>query len=267
MKNSFLFCAACCGLLASHLAQGAGLAEPILVVFGSNGGEKTEYITGRYLTENKIWNKFSTTADNNATSFETVKYGDGHDATGIGISVAMPVSGAGGCVSSFGGDTSVLSQYVDPSLVSGVSNHNNGTSVTFTGLSAGTYTLRALGARGNNVFGSGATVYSISGEGVSCLNAHVLASANTEGVNAPVVDSGSYAITASTYRAGSTANMADNWALMEFTFTVGDEGSFTINASGGGGGNIAALMLVPEPATASLGLLGAFGLMLRRRRK
>ena len=96
-------------------------------------------------------------------------------------------------------------------------------------------------------------------------SASVLASANTEGTVAPVLNDDK-TISATTERTGTTDNQADNWALMEYTFTVGENGSFTVNATGGGG-NIAAMMLIPEPATASLGLLGAFGLLLRRRRK
>lgn len=95
-------------------------------------------------------------------------------------------------------------------------------------------------------------------------SASVLASANTSGIAAPVVND-SKTIIATTHRTGTTGNQADNWALMQYTFTVSDNGSFTVDATGGGG-NIAALMLIPEPATASLGLLGAGGLLLRRRR-
>ena len=97
------------------------------------------------------------------------------------------------------------------------------------------------------------------------MSSSVLTSANAEGISSPTANADG-SITATTYSSNGQNQSADNWALMEFTFTITEGSSFTINATGGSG-NIAALMLVPEPATASLGLLGAFGLLLRRRRK
>lgn len=67
---------------------------------------------------------------------------------------------------------------------------------------------------------------------------------------------------ATTHRRGQKSNQADNWALMKFSAAVGDCGLLTLEAMGGGG-NIAAIMLVPELDEAPLGLLSAFGLLRR----
>lgn len=59
-----------------------------------------------------------------------------------------------------------------------------------------------------------------------------------------------------------------DWMLITYTFDVAADGTRLDIQSQGGTGNINALALtsVPEPATASLGLLGLGALLMRRRR-
>lgn len=246
-------------------AQGAGMTDPLLISFSANGSENlTEYLSKDYKNANSTWNVLKTKNDNTRFEFGNLQYGNGQSATGVSVTLTTPTTAGPGCVGSFTGDTSILDNYLDTSAVSGSVNASGGVSITFSGLKAGTYTLQVLGARGNAAY-TGEVTYGISGEGASVSSASVLASSNTEGVSAPVLHD-DMTVSATTHRTGNTDNQADNWALMEYTFTVGDNGTFTVNAAGGGG-NIAAMMLVPEPATASLGMLGAFGLLLRRRRR
>lgn len=264
MKKTWTLAMVLGALLTSIPAQ-ASLTEPVLIAFGQNGAKQTAYNTKAYRGVESTWNVLrTTTSDTQQAEFAELKYANGQAAEGVSVTLSTPTTGAGGCISSFAGDTGTLNNVLDTSAVYGSVNGQGGTSITFSGLKAGTYTLQVLGARGNAVY-TGTVTYGITGDGVTVTSASVLASAHTASIAAPVLND-DHTVSATTHRTGSTANQADNWALMEYTFTVGDNGSFTVNATGGGG-NIAAMMLIPEPATASLGLLGAFGLLLRRRRK
>lgn len=268
MKASFILSTLLGGLLAFSNAQAGTLAEPVLLVFGVNSGVNTEYVTGKYLDETKTWNKLST-SKTDGYSYTDIQGGNGQVVSGLSVQLNDPNCGDGGRIDTITGNE-ILGQYIDYAgenkIVDACANKIGGTQITFSGLKAGTYTLQILAGRGNQYGGTDVTTYGITGGGVGNVSASVLTSSNTSSIAAPSVSADGTEISASTYSSTANDKTADNWALMQFTFTVGDEGTFTINSSGSGG-NIAAVMLVPEPATVSLGFLGVLPLLMRRRRK
>lgn len=263
MKTLPLLSALAC--IAFSQAEALVMDEPILINFGDNVSERHEYVTAGYKGADKTWNQLSR-PDSRTVSFQNFHDAAGHTIDSLRVTVNNPISGENGGIETFTGDTSVLSSYFSPSAIGRVVNYNGGSSLTFSGLKAGTYTLQVLGARGNNYGTAEATTYSITGNGVSNVTASVLTYSNTADIAAPVLSDDGSSVTATTYSTGGVNKTSNNWALMEFTFTVGDGGGFTLNATGNTG-NIAAVALIPEPSAASLGILGMTALLARRRRR
>ncbi|WP_418167923.1 PEP-CTERM sorting domain-containing protein, partial [Akkermansia sp.] len=135
----------------------------------------------------------------------------------------------------------------------GCINKNSGSyTMQMRGLSAGIYTLTMLVGRGNS-FGTASSTYDLTG--------------NIEGLSATLLD---YSASSNASLSGTTLfseSGAGEWALVEYTFTVTKDNT-TLSLTSNGTGNINALALssIPEPATASLGLLGLAVLAMRRRR-
>lgn len=145
---------------------------------------------------------------------------------------------------------------VSGSNYGGVVNSKSNYTLQLQHLAAGAYTLTMLVGRGNTANGFGATAtYNLDGTGISDVSANLLDCSTTAN--------------ASLDGATLTATTNDKrWALVEYSFTVTENNSTLNLAVTGGSGDINALALssVPEPATASLSLLGLAVLVMRRRR-
>ena len=239
-------------------------AATVVITFGVNSlAQGTSSMDGTYLGEQGKVNLIKTGSSGGSYTSGALKNFDG-SSTGITL-----VTGAGACggqgvltadniQSSHNPDNS--SKFFD-TFGSDITTGNNGgcinkNSGSYTmqmrGLSAGIYTLTMLVGRGNS-FGTASSTYDLTG--------------NIEGLSATLLD----------YSAGSNASLsgttlfsesgAGEWALVEYTFTVTEDNT-TLSLTSNGTGNINALALssIPEPATASLGLLGLAVLAMRRRR-
>lgn len=228
MKKS-LFLAVLCSFAASF-AQGACLTEPVLISFGTANASNitNEKADATYKGEQKTWNKVSSNGNNGGDVTDLVD--GGGNACGASIHMSAPVCGNGGLINSFAGDESTLAAlgtYMPADFIQGCCAHS-GVQITFSGLAAGTYTLQVLAARGNSYSGiQQRSTYSITGD-VLDVHASVLASSNTGTGNGPVLLENDTKVDALTYNTGGAANTADNWALIDFTFTVGDSGTFSL---------------------------------------
>ena len=132
---------------------------------------------------------------------------------------------------------------------------NGNFTMSLNNLSAGTYTLTMLVGRGNNYGAGNTSSFSLDGTGISNISASL--------------DDYSTGSGATLNGATVTGNThTGDWMLITYTFDVAADGTRLDIQSQGGTGNINALALtsVPEPATASLGLLGLGALLMRRRR-
>lgn len=249
------------GALVSPFSASASESGPLLIAFGQSGAKKNEYRSKYYDNRDAVWNILSTPADSEReVCFDKLRFGDNRAAKGVSAALSQPTSGTGACIRTFAGDTAMLDSYLDTSVVYGCNCADGGVEINLAGLSVGTYTLLVLAARGNgNANCADEVSYGISGDNVAVAAASVLTSAQTEGVNVPFVQTDN-TILATTHRKGRKNNQADNWVLMKFCVVVGDTGALMIKAAGGSG-NIAALMLIPDPGEAWLGLLSAFSML------
>ena len=139
-------------------------------------------------------------------------------------------------------------------VINGNSANGNFT-MSLNNLSAGTYTLTMLVGRGNNYGAGNTSSFSLDGTGISNISASL--------------DDYSTGSGATLNGATVTGNThTGDWMVVTYTFDVAADGTQLNIQSQGGSGSINALALasVPEPATASLGLLGLGALLMRRRR-
>lgn len=246
----------------------AAQASTVLISFGINSGNGTAIVDGTYLgSSGQKVNKISTGSANSYTSGTLVTTGG--DATGITLTTGGVCCGGGGVLTDtnakdsaeggsnkfydiFGQDMSTGNPM--SGVVNGGSANENFT-MSLNNLSAGTYTLTMLVGRGNN-YGSGYTSsYNIDGAGISNISAGL-----------DDYSTGSGATLNGTTVTGNTHT--GDWMVVTYTFDVAADGTQLNIQSRGGSGSINSLALtsVPEPATASLGLLGLSALLMRRRR-
>lgn len=239
-------------------------AASVVITFGVNSlTQGTSSMDGTYLGEQGKVNQIKTGSSGSSYTSGALKNFDG-SSTGITL-----VTGAGACgtqgvltadniQSSYNPDNSnkffdTFGSDITTGNNGGCINKNNGSyTMQMRGLSAGSYMLTMLVGRGN-AFGTTSSSYDLTG--------------NIEGLSATLLD----------YSAGSNASVsgttfssefgAGDWALVKYTFTVTEDNT-TLSLVSNGSGNINALALdsIPEPATASLGLLGLAALAMRRRR-
>lgn len=246
----------------------AAQASTVLISFGINSGNGTAIVDGTYLgSSGQKVNKISTGSANSYTSGTLVTTGG--DATGITLTTGGVCCGGGGVLTDtnakdsaeggsnkfydiFGQDMSTGNPM--GGVVNGGSANENFT-MSLNNLSAGTYTLTMLVGRGNN-YGSGYTSsYNTDGAGISNISAGL-----------DDYSTGSGATLNGTTVTGNTHT--GDWMVVTYTFDVAADGTQLNIQSRGGSGSINSLALtsVPEPATASLGLLGLSALLMRRRR-
>lgn len=246
----------------------AAEASTVLISFGVNSGNGTATVEGTYLGESgQNVNKISTTGGVSYTSGTLVTTGG--DATGITLTTGGSCCGGPGVMTDAVAKESALGQnnkfygvfgqdMATGNPMGGVingSSANANFTMSMNNLSAGTYTLTMLVGRGNS-YGTGNTSsFSIAGSGIS----NISASLDDYSVGSGATLNGA-TVTGNTY--------SGDWMLVTYTFDVDADGSRLNIQSRGGSGNINALALtsVPEPATASLGLLGLGALLMRRRR-
>lgn len=247
----------------------AAEASTVLISFGINSGNGTAVVNGTYLGESgqKV-NKISTGQNNSYTSGTLVT--SGGDATGITLTTGGVCCGSGGALTDASAKDSALGQsdkfynVFGQDMTTGspmggavntIGSANGNFTMSLNNLSAGTYTLTILVGRGNN-YGTGNTSsFSIGGAGISNISASL----------------GDYSTGSGATLNGSTVTgntHTGNWMLVTYTFNVAEGGTQLNIQSQGGTGNINALALtsVPEPASASLGLLGLGALLMRRKR-
>lgn len=240
-------------------------AATVVITFGVNSlTQGTSSMDGTYLGEQGKVNQIKTGSSGNSYTSGALKNFDG-SSTGITLVTGASACGSGGILTA---DNIQNSHNLENSnkffdtFGSDMTTGNNGGgcinknpgpyTMQMRGLSAGSYTLTMLVGRGNP-FGTTSSTYDLTG--------------NIEGLSATLLD----------YSAGSNASIsgttlssefgAGEWALVKYTFTVTEDNT-TLNLTSNGTGNINALALssIPEPATASLGLLGLAVLAMRRRR-
>lgn len=247
----------------------AAQASTVLISFGINSGNGTAIVDGTYLgSSGQKVNKISTGGANSYTSGTLVTTGG--DATGITLTTGGVCCGSGGVLtnatakdSAVGGSNKFYDIFdQDMSTgnpMGGVINTGDSANGNFTmslnNLSAGTYTLTMLVGRGNN-YGTGNTSsFTIDGAGISNISAGL-----------DDYSTGSGATLNGTTVTGNTHT--GDWMVVTYTFDVAADGTQLNIQSRGGSGSINSLALtsVPEPATASLGLLGLGALLMRRRR-
>lgn len=252
-------------ILATMVAAAiAAEASTVLISFGINSNSGTAVVDGTYFGETgqKV-NTISISGSSGVNSASLVTTGGA--SSGISLTTNGGCCGAPGVMTDSSAKASALGTSdkfygvfgADMSLgnsMGGVLNSSNDISMQMSGLSMGTYTLTILAGRGNS-FNGGISTYSIGGDGIGNISASL---------DDYSVDSG-----ASRNGTSISAN-TDNgkWVLMTYTFEVtADNTTLNINSSGAQGNiNCLALASVPEPATASLGLLGLGALLMRRRR-
>lgn len=257
-------------LITVAAAATAAEASTVLISFGINSGAGTAVVEGTYLGESgqKV-NRVSTGGSSSYTSGTLVTTTG--TTTGISVSTGGVCCGSGGVLSDVSANGSALAGHEDKfygifgqdmstgNPMGGVINTMGGANGNFTmslnNLSAGTYTLTMLVGRGNS-YGEGYTSsFSLSGDGVNNISA--------------VLDDYSTGSGATLNGSTVTANThTGDWVVMTYTFDVtADNTQLDILSQGGSGSiNTLALSMVPEPATASLGLAGLTMLMMRRRR-
>ncbi len=257
-------------LTAMTAATVAAEASTVLISFGINSGNGTAIVEGTYRGEagQKV-NKVSTGSSNSYTS-GALATTDG-ETTAITVTTGGVCCGPGGVLTDATANGSALAGHgnkfydvfgQDMSLgnpMGGVVNTAGSANGNFTmslnNLSAGTYTLTMLVGRRND-YGTGNTSsFSLSGDGIANISA--------------ILDDYSTGSGATLNGSTVTANThTGDWVLMTYTFDVtADNTRLDILSQGGSGSiNTLALTSVPEPATASLGLLGLSALLLRRRR-
>lgn len=256
-------------ILATMIATAAAEASTVLISFGINSGNGTAVVDGTYLGESgqKV-NKISTGGSSSYTSGTLVTSGGA--ATGITLTTGGVCCGSGGVLTDASAKDSALGQdnkFYDVfgqdmttgnpmgGAINPIGSANGNFTMSLNNLSAGTYTLTMLVGRGNN-YGTGNTSsFSINGSGISNISTSL-----------DDYSTGSGATLNGDTVTGNTHT--GDWMLVTYTFDVAADGTQLNIQSQGGTGNINALALtsVPEPATASLGLLGLGALLMRRRR-
>lgn len=256
-------------ILATMIATAAAEASTVLISFGINSGNGTAVVDGTYLGESgqKV-NKISTGGSSSYTSGTLVT--SGGTATGITLTTGSVCCGSGGVLTDASAKDSALGQdnkFYDVfgqdmttgnpmgGAINPIGSANGNFTMSLNNLSAGTYTLTMLVGRGNN-YGTGNTSsFSINGSGISNISTSL-----------DDYSTGSGATLNGDTVTGNTHT--GDWMLVTYTFDVAADGTQLNIQSQGGTGNINALALtsVPEPVTASLGLLGLGALLMRRRR-
>ena len=246
----------------------AAEASTVLISFGINSGNGTSIVDGTYLGESgQQVNKISTGSSSSYTSGTLVT--SGGDATGITLTTGGVCCGSGGVLTDGSAKDSARGQgnkfydvfgqdMTTGNPMGGVINGNsaNGNfTMSLNNLSAGTYTLTMLVGRGNNYGAGNTSSFSLDGTGISNISASL--------------DDYSTGSGATLNGATVTGNThTGDWMVVTYTFDVAADGTQLNIQSQGGSGSINALALasVPEPATASLGLLGLGALLMRRKR-
>lgn len=256
-------------ILATMIATAAAEASTVLISFGINSGNGTAVVDGTYLGESgqKV-NKISTGGSSSYTS-GTLVTSDGA-ATGITLTTGGVCCGSGGVLTDASAKDSALGQdnkFYDVfgqdmttgnpmgGAINPIGSANGNFTMSLNNLSAGTYTLTMLVGRGNNYGTSNTSSFSINGSGISNISTSL-----------DDYSTGSGATLNGDTVTGNTHT--GDWMLVTYTFDVAADGTQLNIQSQGSTGNINALALtsVPEPATASLGLLGLGALLMRRRR-
>lgn len=249
------------------VAAAAVEASTVLISFGINSGNGTAVVDGTYLGESgqKV-NKISTGQNNSYTSGTLVTTGG--DGTGITLTTGGLCCGGPGVMTDATAKGSALGQdnkfydvfgqdMTTGNPMGGVINgsENGNFTMSLNNLSAGTYTLTMLVGRGNGYGADSTSSFSLGGEGISNISASL-----------DDYSSGSDATLNGGTPTGNTRN--GEWMLVTYTFDVAADGTQLNILSQGSTGNINALALtsVPEPVTASFGLLGLGILLMRRRR-
>ena len=257
-------------ILATMVAAAvAAEASTLLISFGIKSGKGTAGVDGTYLGEpgQKV-NKISTGQSNSYTSGTLVTTGGG--STGITLTTGGLCCGGPGAMTDAAAKGSALGQdnkFYDVfgqdmtignpmgGAINPIGSANGNFTMSLNNLSAGTYTLTMLVGRGNNYGAGNTSSFSLDGAGISNISASL--------------DDYSTGSGATLNGATVTGNThTGDWMLITYTFDVAADGTRLDIQSQGGTGNINALALtsVPEPATASLGLLGLGVLLMRRRR-
>ncbi len=251
-------------LLTTSIA--AANAAMTLVTFGNNGGKGDASFDASYLGQTASWNRCNT-PNAGASTWNSLVDSEGNVST-IGIQVNGPVCGDGGMTNTIAGDTTSLSSIFGLDALTnangGTANDGNSTSLTFSGLEIGKeYTFIVFTGRGNAYGNTYNCSYSFT-SGADVISADIV---SYYSYNSATPSETNNVITASTGSSG-TANTNNNWMLAEFTFVATNTSA--VFSTTGQTGNIAAFAIgesvVPEPASASLGLLGLSALLLRRRK-
>ncbi len=249
------------------LSSITGYASTVVVTFGVNTLDRgMSTFTGTYLGESGSVNLIMTGNNGQSYTSSGLTAFDG-DSTGITITTGAGACGGPGCLTTGNvkdsyDSTQNPNKFFDifgANMATGdnggcINVGSGGYTMQLGGLSSGVYTLTMLVGRGNTSYGTASSTYTLDGTGITGLSANIL--------------DHSAGMSASLDGTDLTLGRGEgDWALVEYTFTVTADNT-TLNLKSEGSGNIGALALasVPEPATASLGLLGLGVLLIRRRR-
>lgn len=179
-------------------------------------------------------------------------------------------TGAGGVINNIT-ESSPVYGLVDAAIYGELAAVGKGsTTLSFTGLGANTaYEMSFFAGRGNNLGANSNGIWTLGG-GITIDSAEV--TTNTErSTSSPSFSEDNTTLTANWNGAG---NATTNDFLVTYRFTTDESGTLSLtmandatdNSQYNAGINFLTLKTIPEPSTASLGLLSLAGLMLRRRR-
>lgn len=174
-------------------------------------------------------------------------------------------------VTSFSGDAEKIKQLFGTNAINGVLTRESAPILQLSNLTAGSYTLHVLAARGNKAISEDIpTTYSLAPYKNETISVTTSIEAFSTSVSIPepqLVEETS--IKAYTINTSSTANYASNWVLIKFDIDLeNDITKLTLNASGNYG-NIAGIVLttIPEPTVSMLSVITFAALAFTRRRK
>lgn len=274
MKKTLFITVILCTVLSSAQVSQASL---ILLNFSKTGATTANTLTTISSKYGDIdaatWNSYCAGAKTNEFTGAEL-----NNSTGISSGIifshnssVFESTGAGGVINNIT-ESSPVFGLVDATIYGELAAVGKGSSTTlsFTGLGANTaYEMSFFAGRGNNLGTNSDGIWTLGG-GITIDSAEV-ATNTTRSTPTPSFSEDKTTLTANW---NGAENATTNDFLVTYRFTTDESGILSLtmandatdNSQYNAGINFLTLKTIPEPSTASLGLLSLAGLMLRRRR-